>query len=117
MNDSTREFEGAAHGHGVGLSLVLSEARPGEGPELHRHPYDEVHVVDKGRVLFVGGGARGVLGAGDIIVVPRPPARPLDPPEPALRDRLAAALEELRVGVLDGLAALGAAHPRVVGLR
>jgi mannose-6-phosphate isomerase-like protein (cupin superfamily) len=70
MNDSTREFEGAAHGHGVGLSLVLTEAGPGEGPELHRHPYDEVHVVEKGRVLFVGGGARGVLSAGDIIVVP-----------------------------------------------
>jgi hypothetical protein len=51
MNDSTREFEGAAQGHGVGLSLVLSEAGPGEGPELHRHPYDEVQVVEKGRVL------------------------------------------------------------------
>jgi hypothetical protein len=63
VNDSSREFEGAAHGDGVGLSLVLTEAGPGEGPELHRHPYDEVHVVEKGRALFVGGGARGVLSA------------------------------------------------------
>jgi mannose-6-phosphate isomerase-like protein (cupin superfamily) len=65
----TREFEGQAHGN-VGLSLVLTEAEPGEGPALHAHPYDEVHVVQEGKALFAGGGSRGVLGAGDIIVIP-----------------------------------------------
>jgi mannose-6-phosphate isomerase-like protein (cupin superfamily) len=69
VSDFTREFEGAVHG-GVGLSLVLTRAEPGEGPALHRHPYDEVHVVERGKALFVGGGAKGVLRAGDIVVVP-----------------------------------------------
>ena len=65
----TREFEGVQHGN-VGLSLILTEAKPGEGPALHAHPYDEVHVVHEGKAMFAGGGARGVLGAGDIIVIP-----------------------------------------------
>jgi mannose-6-phosphate isomerase-like protein (cupin superfamily) len=65
----TREFEGVRHG-GVEVSLVLTEAGPGEGPALHAHPYDEVHVVQKGKAAFAGGGSRGVLSAGDIIVIP-----------------------------------------------
>jgi mannose-6-phosphate isomerase-like protein (cupin superfamily) len=69
VNDFAREFEGVQHG-GVGLSLVLTEAKPGEGPALHAHPYDEVHVVHEGKAVFAGGGSRGVLSAGDIIVVP-----------------------------------------------
>jgi mannose-6-phosphate isomerase-like protein (cupin superfamily) len=69
VNDFTREFEGMRHG-GVGLSLVLTEAKPGQGPGLHTHPYDEVHVVQDGKALFAGGGSRGVLSSGDIIVIP-----------------------------------------------
>jgi mannose-6-phosphate isomerase-like protein (cupin superfamily) len=69
VKDFTREFEGMRHG-GVGLSLVLTEAKPGQGPGLHTHPYDEVHVVQEGKALFAGGGSRGVLHSGDIIVIP-----------------------------------------------
>jgi mannose-6-phosphate isomerase-like protein (cupin superfamily) len=69
VNEFTREFEGMRHG-GVGLSLVLTEAKPGQGPGLHTHPYDEVHVVHEGKALFAGGGSRGVLSSGDIIVIP-----------------------------------------------
>jgi mannose-6-phosphate isomerase-like protein (cupin superfamily) len=69
VNEFTREFEGMRHG-GVGLSLVLTEAKPGQGPGLHTHPYDEVHVVQEGKALFAGGGSRGVLSSGDIIVIP-----------------------------------------------
>jgi quercetin dioxygenase-like cupin family protein len=69
VNGFTREFEGVRHG-GVALSLVLTEAKPGQGPGLHTHPYDEVHVVQDGKALFAGGGSRGVLCAGDIIVIP-----------------------------------------------
>jgi mannose-6-phosphate isomerase-like protein (cupin superfamily) len=69
VNDFAREFEGVRHG-GVGLSLVLTEAKPGEGPALHAHPYDEVHLVHEGKAAFAGGGSRVVLGAGDIIVIP-----------------------------------------------
>lgn len=69
VNEFTREFEGMRHG-GVALSLVLTEAKPGQGPGLHTHPYDEVHVVQEGKALFAGGGSRGVLSSGDIIVIP-----------------------------------------------
>jgi quercetin dioxygenase-like cupin family protein len=69
VTDFAREFEGMRHG-GVGLSLVLTEAKPGEGPALHAHPYDEVQLVQEGKAAFAGGGSRGVLGAGDIIVIP-----------------------------------------------
>jgi mannose-6-phosphate isomerase-like protein (cupin superfamily) len=69
VTEFAREFEGALHG-GVGLSLVLTEAPPGEGPALHTHPYDEVHVVQEGKAAFAGGGSRGELRAGDIIVIP-----------------------------------------------
>jgi mannose-6-phosphate isomerase-like protein (cupin superfamily) len=69
VNDFTREFEGMRHGGG-GLSLVMTEAKPGQGPGLHTHPYDEVHVVQEGKALFAGGGSRGVLSSGDIIVIP-----------------------------------------------
>jgi quercetin dioxygenase-like cupin family protein len=54
VNEFAREFEGATHG-GVDLSLVLTKAQPGEGPSLHRHPYDEVHVMQTGKALFVPG--------------------------------------------------------------
>ena len=69
VNGFAREFEGVKHG-GVELSLVMTEAKPGEGPALHAHPYDEVHVVQEGRAAFAGGGSRGVLSPGDIIVIP-----------------------------------------------
>ncbi len=69
MTEFAREFEGVQHG-GVELSLVLTEAKPGEGPALHAHPYDEVHVVHEGKAAFAGGGSRGVLCAGDILVIP-----------------------------------------------
>ena len=69
VNEFTREFEGMRHG-GVRLSLVLTEAKPGQGPGLHTHSYDEVHVVQEGKALFAGGGSRGVLSSGDIIVIP-----------------------------------------------
>jgi hypothetical protein len=27
--------------HGATISLILDHSQPGEGPRLHRHPYDE----------------------------------------------------------------------------
>jgi mannose-6-phosphate isomerase-like protein (cupin superfamily) len=69
LTGQAREFEGGAHG-GVGVSLVMTEAAPGDGPSLHAHPYDEVHVVQEGKAAFAGGGKRGVLSAGDIVVIP-----------------------------------------------
>jgi quercetin dioxygenase-like cupin family protein len=56
--------------HGATISLILDHSEPGEGPRLHRHPYDETWVVEKGNVTFQLGEKRHQAGAGDIVVAP-----------------------------------------------
>jgi quercetin dioxygenase-like cupin family protein len=63
-----RSFEG--EGHEAGLSVLLVDALPGEGPRLHRHPYEEVFVIHEGHVTFTIDGARPEAGPGDIAVAP-----------------------------------------------
>jgi hypothetical protein len=50
-------FVGADHG-GVPASFILDRSQPGDGPALHRHPYDEVWVLDEGRLRSPPGTAR-----------------------------------------------------------
>lgn len=33
---------------GASISLILDESDPGQGPRLHRHPYDETWVARGG---------------------------------------------------------------------
>ncbi len=56
--------------HGASISLILDESEPGQGPRLHRHPYDETWVVQEGNLTFQCGDERLALGAGDIVIVP-----------------------------------------------
>jgi quercetin dioxygenase-like cupin family protein len=65
----SRELEGDAHGE-VGVSLIFTEAAPGQGPSLHRHDYVEVHVVQGGEAVFTAGDEERVVRAGEIVVVP-----------------------------------------------
>jgi mannose-6-phosphate isomerase-like protein (cupin superfamily) len=58
------------HAHGASVSVFLSHNRPGTGPKLHRHPYDETFIVQDGDVLFTVGDSEIEAGAGDILVVP-----------------------------------------------
>ncbi|HEY1522207.1 MAG TPA: cupin domain-containing protein [Solirubrobacteraceae bacterium] len=51
-------------------SLILDHSEPGQGPRLHRHPYDESWVVQEGNLTFVAGEERYSAGPGDVIVVP-----------------------------------------------
>ena len=46
-----QQFVGADHGD-IPISLFLVNAPSGTGPELHRHPYPEVFVVDAGQADF-----------------------------------------------------------------
>jgi quercetin dioxygenase-like cupin family protein len=69
LSNFSREFEGADHG-GVGVSLILVDAAPGDGPSLHRHDYAEVFVVQEGRVTVFAGGDEREAGPGDIVVIP-----------------------------------------------
>ena len=58
------------HEHGATVSLFLSHNSPGTGPNLHKHPYDEVFIVQEGDVLFTVGDETLEAGPGDVIVVP-----------------------------------------------
>jgi mannose-6-phosphate isomerase-like protein (cupin superfamily) len=60
----TVTFEGEPHGSGVSFFLVNNE--PGEGPDLHRHPYSE---TCSGRARITADGEDIEAGPGDIAVV------------------------------------------------
>lgn len=55
--------------HGATISVILDHSDPGQGPRLHRHPYDETWVVEEGNVTFQVGDARHRAGPGDIVIV------------------------------------------------
>ena len=62
-------FRGAEHG-GVPVSVIVDRSRPGEGPALHRHPYDEVWIVEQGEVTFTAGDRELTGRAGTVLAVP-----------------------------------------------
>ena len=64
----TGDLEGAAHG--AMISLVLDDSEPGQGPRLHRHPYDETWVVQEGNLTFRLGDEHHKVGPGDIVIAP-----------------------------------------------
>jgi mannose-6-phosphate isomerase-like protein (cupin superfamily) len=64
-----RELVGEEHG-GVGLCILFVDARPGQGPGLHKHPYEEIFIVQEGRGTFVVGDEEIEVGAGEIAIVP-----------------------------------------------
>ncbi len=61
-------LEGRAYGAKV--SVIVDESDVGEGPGLHRHPYDETWVVVEGEVTFRAGEESFTALPGDIVVVP-----------------------------------------------
>jgi quercetin dioxygenase-like cupin family protein len=64
----TGDLKGAEHG--ATISLILDHSEPGQGPRLHRHPYDETWVVVEGNLTFQAGEEKLKAGAGDIVIVP-----------------------------------------------
>jgi quercetin dioxygenase-like cupin family protein len=62
-------FEGYRYG-GANVSFFLTDGPPGTGPELHKHPYAEVFVVQEGDLTFTVGDATIEASAGQIVVVP-----------------------------------------------
>ena len=66
--NSAREFEGKEHG--AGLTLILVDIETGHGPNLHRHPYEEIFVVHAGTGSFVVDESEVQATAGDIVVAP-----------------------------------------------
>jgi len=67
-SDEARDFVGKEHGAGV--TLIIINAPTGHGPNLHRHPYEEIFVVHDGRGRFFVNGSEVEAAAGDIVVAP-----------------------------------------------
>ena len=68
-SDASRKFEGGKHGL-ASVSFFLEHNSPGDGPRLHRHPYDETFLITEGRVLVRVGDEEIEGGPGDIVVGP-----------------------------------------------
>ncbi|MFC0675989.1 cupin domain-containing protein [Brachybacterium hainanense] len=64
----TLRLEGADVG--AGISFFLVETAPGDGPALHRHPYDETFHVMEGAARIRIGAQTLDAGPGDTAVVP-----------------------------------------------
>jgi mannose-6-phosphate isomerase-like protein (cupin superfamily) len=62
------EFQGRLLGAGV--SVIVVDAPPGGGPRLHRHPYEEVFVVQEGSATFTAGDEEIEVSGGQVVVVP-----------------------------------------------
>lgn len=62
----------SVHGidHQATISLILDRSEPGQGPRLHRHPYDETWVVQEGHLTFQLGEEEIKAGPGDIVIAP-----------------------------------------------
>jgi quercetin dioxygenase-like cupin family protein len=67
-SERARRFEGAHHG--ASASFFLNTHAPGEGPDLHRHPYDETFILLEGRVTFTVDGETVEARTGEVVIVP-----------------------------------------------
>ena len=69
MSVIAREFVGDDH-DGVGITFLLVNAPPGSGTALHKHPYEEIIIVQEGRGTFVLDGVESDVQAGEIVIIP-----------------------------------------------
>jgi quercetin dioxygenase-like cupin family protein len=54
----------------VNVSFFLSDTRPGRGPALHKHPYEEVFIVQEGELTFTVGDSTIKAVGGQIVIAP-----------------------------------------------
>jgi mannose-6-phosphate isomerase-like protein (cupin superfamily) len=68
-SENVYEFEGHRHDANVSF-IVIDGSPPGSGPKLHKHPYEEVFVVQEGDVTFTVGEDEIEASGGQVVVVP-----------------------------------------------
>jgi quercetin dioxygenase-like cupin family protein len=56
--------------HDASMSIFAVDFKPGQGPGLHRHPYEEVFVVLDGLARFTVDGQALDVEGGHVVVVP-----------------------------------------------
>jgi mannose-6-phosphate isomerase-like protein (cupin superfamily) len=54
--------------HRLPIAVIFNDSEPGRGPSLHRHPYDEIFVLQEGEATFTIDGEQVRARAGDILV-------------------------------------------------
>jgi mannose-6-phosphate isomerase-like protein (cupin superfamily) len=69
LGSVARIMHGLLHGF-PGMSLMLATLQPGEGPVMHRHPYDEAFVIGEGRARFMIDGEAREASGGQVVLVP-----------------------------------------------
>jgi mannose-6-phosphate isomerase-like protein (cupin superfamily) len=67
--ESTSEFEGYLHGD-TDVSFILVDMQPGEGVRLHKHPYQEIFIIQEGVATYRVGTTMLEARAGQIIIAP-----------------------------------------------
>jgi mannose-6-phosphate isomerase-like protein (cupin superfamily) len=68
-NSTAYRFEGGKYGNSA-ASFFLVHTEPGRGPSLHTHPYEEVFIVQEGKVTFVVGTETLTVSGGNVVIVP-----------------------------------------------
>ena len=69
INETVFKFQGEEYG-GVAGSFFWVFTLPGRGAKLHKHPYQEVFVLQQGRVTFIIGENTLDVSAGSVVVAP-----------------------------------------------
>ena len=70
LQESQRAAVFVGRDHGARVSFFVTSHRPGEGPDPHRHPYEETFVVQEGVSRFTVDGETVDVHAGTVVVVP-----------------------------------------------
>ena len=66
---NTYEFEGIRQGD-TNVSFIWVDMPPGGTIRLHRHPYEEIFIIQEGMATFTVGSATLEARAGQILIVP-----------------------------------------------
>lgn len=70
LRESKRTSVFVGRDHGARVSFFVTSHRRGEGPDPHRHPYEETFVVQEGATEFTIEGETVEVHAGTVVVVP-----------------------------------------------
>jgi mannose-6-phosphate isomerase-like protein (cupin superfamily) len=58
------------YNHAAAVSVIVVDAPPGSGPRLHKHPYEEVFVIQDGTATFTVGDETIEAHGGQVVIVP-----------------------------------------------
>jgi quercetin dioxygenase-like cupin family protein len=61
-------FQGSKHGANVSFFVV--QFSRGRGPRKHRHPYEEVFIIQDGEIEAIIDGKMERIGAGKVAIIP-----------------------------------------------